>query len=178
VARQARALVGSAAFLVIAPGLVAGLTPWWLSHWRLETPFFGAPIFQLAGGLLILLGVIGLLDSFLRFALQGLGTPAPSFPTQRLVVSGLYRHVRNPMYVAVVSLILGQGLALGSATLLEYGALVWLLCHLFVLTYEEPTLRTSFGGEYDDFSAHVPRWIPRVTPWRGAMAKRAGESGA
>jgi protein-S-isoprenylcysteine O-methyltransferase Ste14 len=153
---------------VIAPGFVAGLVPWWISQWRLEAPFFAMPLFRFAGGILILLGIGGLLDSFLRFAVQGLGTPAPVFPTRHLVVTGLYRFVRNPMYVAVVSAILGQGLLLGNSRVLEYGALVWLLFHLFVLLYEEPVLRSSFGSEYRAFCAEVPRWIPRFTPWTSA----------
>lgn len=162
--RKALAIFGSAVFLVIAPGFVAGLMPWWISRWRLETPFFGMPLFRFAGGMLIALGTIGLLDSFVRFAVQGVGTPAPVFPTRHLVVTGLYRYVRNPMYVAVVSTILGQGLILGNAMLLEYGGLIWLLFHLFVLGYEEPILRARFGSEYGLFRAEVPRWIPRLTP--------------
>ena len=165
--RRVLAIVGSAVFLVIAPGFVAGLAPWWISGWRLEPPFFGMPLFRFAGGMLVALGVIGLLDSFGRFAVQGLGTPAPVFPPRHLVVTGLYRYVRNPMYVAVVSTILGQGLILGNVRLLEYGGSVWLLFHLWVLVYEEPTLRASFGSEYKLFCTEVPRWIPRFTPWRG-----------
>ena len=72
------------------------------------------------------------------------------------------------MYVGVVSTILGQGLILGNITLLEYGGLVWLLFHVFVLIYEEPTLRASFGSEYKSFCAEVPRWIPHFTPWRSS----------
>jgi protein-S-isoprenylcysteine O-methyltransferase Ste14 len=168
--RKVWAIVGSALFFVIAPGFIAGLAPWWISRWRLNAPFFAMPLFRLAGGILIALGLATLLDSFARFALQGLGTPAPLFPTRHLIVTGLYRYVRNPMYVAVLSLVFGQGLLLGNATLLEYGVLVWLLFHLFVLVYEEPTLRASFGSEYTCFCAHVPRWIPRFTPWRGRPA--------
>ncbi len=163
--RKVLAIIGSAVFLVIAPGFVAGLMPWWISHWRVEAPFFGLPLFRVVGGLLIMLGAIGLLDSFARFALRGVGTPAPVFPTRHLVVSGLYRYVRNPMYIAVVITILGQGLILGNVTLLEYGGLVWVLFHMFVLVYEEPTLKASFGSEYKHFCAGVPRWIPRFTPW-------------
>ena len=168
--RKVLAIVGSAVFLVIAPGFVAGLVPWWISHWHIQAPLFGFPPLRFAGGALIALGVIGLLDSFVRFAVQGVGTPAPVFPTRHLVVSGLYRYVRNPMYVAVVSAIFGQGLLLENAMLLEYGGLVWLLFHLFVLLYEEPTLRASFGAEYKVFSTEVPRWIPRLTPWRNRVA--------
>lgn len=164
--RKVLAIVGSAVFLVIAPGFVAGLVPWWISHWRIEAPFPGMPPFRFAGGILVALGVAGLLDSFVRFALQGVGTPAPVFPTRHLVVTGLYRYVRNPMYVAVVSTILGQGLIFGNVTLMEYGGLAWLLFHAFVLIYEEPTLRATFGAEYQSFCAEVPRWIPRLTPWK------------
>jgi protein-S-isoprenylcysteine O-methyltransferase Ste14 len=164
--RKGLAIVGSAVFLVLAPGCVAGLAPWWISRWRIEAPFFGMLPFRFAGGMLIALGAVGLLDSFIRFAVQGVGTPAPVFPTRHLVVTGLYRYVRNPMYVAVVSTIAGQALMLGNVTLLEYGGLVWLLFHLFVLVYEEPALRASFGSEYKLFCVEVPRWIPRFTPWR------------
>jgi protein-S-isoprenylcysteine O-methyltransferase Ste14 len=159
--RKALAIVGSAIFLVIAPGFVAGLAPWWISRWRVEPPFFGIPIFRLMGGMLLILGTVGLLDSFARFAWQGVGTPAPVFPTRRLVVSGLYRYVRNPMYLAVIATVLGQGLMLGNVRLLAYGGLVWLLFHLFVLVYEEPTLRANFGSEYQSYCARIPRWIPR-----------------
>ena len=114
-----------AVFLVIAPGFVAGLAPWWISHWELGPPLFRVFVFRFAGAVLITLGVIGLLDLFTRFAVQGVGTPAPVFPTRHLVVSGLYRYVRNPMYLAVVSTIFGQALLLGNVALLEYGGLVW-----------------------------------------------------
>ena len=165
--RRLAAIVGSAVFLVVAPGFVAGLVPRWISGWQLRTPFLGMRLFRSAGGILLALGVAGLLDSFVRFAVQGLGTPAPVFPTRHLVVTGLYRYVRNPMYVAVVSAILGQGLLLGDVALLEYGVVVWLLFHLFVLLYEEPTLRKSFGPEYEAFCSAVPRWIPRFSAWSG-----------
>ena len=102
-------------------------------------------------------------------AVQGVGTPAPVFPPRHLVVTGLYRYVRNPMYIAVVSTIFGQGLVFGNVALLEYGGLVWLLFHLWVLGYEEPTLTVRFGSEYEVFCAAVPRWIPRFTPWRSHL---------
>jgi protein-S-isoprenylcysteine O-methyltransferase Ste14 len=160
------AILGSAIFLVIAPGTVAGYVPWRICHWQIAAPLLGISAFRLVGLLLIAAGLPVLLDSFGRFALQGLGTPAPVFPTRRLVVSGLYRYVRNPMYVAVASLIFGQGLLCGSVRVLEYGAAVWVGFHLFVLIYEEPTLRHSYGPEYAEFCAHVPRWIPHLRPWQ------------
>ena len=120
---------------------------------------------QIFGAALIAAGAAVVLDSFARFALQGLGTPAPVFPTRRLIITGFYRYVRNPMYVAVVAIILGQGLLFGNVVLLGYGTLGWLVCYLFVVLYEEPTLRASFGPDYERFRAAVPRWIPRMSPW-------------
>jgi protein-S-isoprenylcysteine O-methyltransferase Ste14 len=169
---RALAAAASALFLVLAPGTVAGYVPWRISRWRVGYPGDGTAFLPLRvlGALLIAAGLGVLLDSFARFALQGVGTPAPPLPTRHLVVSGLYRHVRNPMYVAVAALILGQGAFFGSLGVVEYGALVWVCFHVFVLAYEEPTLRRQFGDEYEAFRAHVPRWLPRLTPWhpRGA----------
>lgn len=165
-ARRAFAILGSAIFLLLAPGTVAGLIPWWISGWHLHAPFLGFAGFRVVGVILIAAGLAVLLESFARFAFQGVGTPAPVFPTMHLVVKGFYRFVRNPMYVAVVSLILGQALLLGSRHILEYAVIAWAVTHFFVLTYEEPTLQRSFGAEYEAFCAHVPRWIPRLTPWR------------
>jgi len=164
--RRILAIVGSVIFLVIAPGIVAGYVPWRICRWRVEAPLLGIASLRLAGVLLIAAGLPVLLDSFARFALQGLGTPAPIFPTRHLVVSGLFRYVRNPMYVAVVSLILGQGLFFGSLRVLEYGIAVWVGFYLFVLIYEEPTLRKSYAHEYEEFCANVPRWIPHFRRWR------------
>ncbi len=164
--RPGWAMVASVAFLVLAPGTVAGLLPWWISRWRMQPPFLGLGASRLVGAVLVAAGAAALLDSFARFALRGRGTPAPVLPTRHLVVTGLYRHVRNPMYVAVVSAIAGQGLLLGDLRVLGYGALVWMVFHAFVLGYEEPTLRRAFGAEYEEFCANVPRWIPRVSGWR------------
>lgn len=159
--RRLPAVIGSAVFLIIAPGFVAGWMPWWISGWRMGPPLAGVQLFRWLGAILMAPGAAGLLDCFARFALQGGGTPAPVAPPQHLVVTGLYRHVRNPMYVAVAALILSQGLLLGSLRLLEYGGLVWLLMHLFVRLYEEPKLEAVFGAEYQAYRAQVPRWIPR-----------------
>jgi protein-S-isoprenylcysteine O-methyltransferase Ste14 len=134
--RRALAILGSAIFLVIAPGVVAGYVPWRICRWEMGAPILGgdpssAPLahslgeaVRVAGVALIVAGLPVLLDSFARFAVKGLGTPALVFPTRHLVVSGLYRCVRNPMYVAVVALIFGQGLLFGSVRVLEYGVAV------------------------------------------------------
>ena len=102
-------------------------------------PLLGFEPVRWLGGALILLGAVILLDSFARFALQGRGTPAPIYPTATLVVSGAYRYVRNPMYLAVMALIAGQGLLIGSLPLLIYALAFGIVTHLFVLAYEEPT---------------------------------------
>ncbi len=163
---RAGAIIGSIIFLFVAPGIVAGLIPWTISQYRMEAPLLGLEPLRWVGVLLLVLGGLLLAETFARFALQGLGTPAPIAPTKTLVVTGSYRFVRNPMYVAVVSLILGQALLFANAVVLGYGLVVWLTVHLFVLGYEEPTLSSSYGAEYDRYRTNVRRWIPRLTPWR------------
>ncbi len=164
--RRTFAILGSAIFFLLAPCVVAGLIPWWISGWRFAAlPPAWMPL-RIFGALLIALGAAVLVDAFARFALQGLGTPAPVFPTKHLVVSGWYRYVRNPIYVAVVAVILGQGLLLWNFGLIAYGAAIWLAFHVFVLLYEEPVLRSTFAVEYEEFCRRVPRWIPRRTAWR------------
>jgi len=158
------AAIGSAIFFLVAPCIVAGLVPWWISHWRLEAPSPGYRPVGILGAVIATAGLLLLLDSFVRFAVEGLGTPAPIAPTRHLVIRGAYRFVRNPMYVGVLALIFGQALLFASLALAVYGLLVWLAVHLFVVFYEEPTLRGTFGAEYDAFTAEVPRWIPRLRP--------------
>lgn len=114
---------------------------------------------------MIVAGLVSLLDSFCRFALVGLGTPAPVAPPRFLVVSGQYRHVRNPMYVAVLVIVIGQAMVLGSGVLVPYAGVLWLIFHSFVVLYEEPVLGSRFGASYDVYRQNVPRWLPRVRPW-------------
>ena len=162
------AAIGSAVFFVIAPVLISGLVPWWMSGWRMQEPFFALAPLRALGALLVAIGIPVVLEAFGRFVLEGHGTPAPVLPTRHLVVRGTYRHVRNPIYLAVVSIILGQGLILGNAALLVYGAVLWLGFHVFVRAYEEPTLRMTFAAEYATYCANVPRWVPRLAPWKGS----------
>jgi protein-S-isoprenylcysteine O-methyltransferase Ste14 len=157
--------MGTLLFLVVAPGTVAGLVPWLLSRWRMSEPFLGFVNLRWAGAALIVVGIPPLIDSFRRFAQEGLGTPAPLYPTNRLIVSGLYRYVRNPMYLGVAAVIFGQALLLASVALLIWGAIVCLGFILFVRLYEEPTLRRSYGVQFATYCASVPRWLPRLTPW-------------
>ncbi|AKU15671.1 methyltransferase family protein [Luteipulveratus mongoliensis] len=160
--RRPAAVVGSAAFFVLAPGTVAGLVPWTITRWSLG----GTWITQLAGGVLIVLGLVPLVSAFVMFVRAG-GTPAPVAPTERLVVSGFNRFVRNPMYVGVVAIILGQAVLSASVGAVVWAVVVWAATELFVRTYEEPTLTATFGAGYDAYRRHVRRWLPRLTPWRG-----------
>jgi protein-S-isoprenylcysteine O-methyltransferase Ste14 len=156
------AALGSALFFLVAPGTVAGFIPWLITHWRIAPGT--SPIATFAGAVLLLPFAAMLIECFARFVRHG-GTPAPVMPTEHLVVTGLYRRVRNPMYVAVTGLILAQALLFGSAALLGYGLVIWLAFHLFVLGYEEPTLQRTYGGEYETYCKAVPRWLPRLRPW-------------
>jgi protein-S-isoprenylcysteine O-methyltransferase Ste14 len=161
---SARAVVGTVVFAVVVPGTAIGLVPWLLTGWQLAPPFLGNAASRALGIGLILVAAPIFLDFLARFALEGRGTPAPIAPTERLVVGGPFRYVRNPGYVCVVAIVVGQALLFGSAALLAYAALLAAGFHLFVLLYEEPTLRRSFGAEYEDYCRRVPRWIPRLRP--------------
>lgn len=158
------AALGSAVFLVLAPGTTGGLVPFLLTGWVTHDP--PAIVFAL-GALLVAAGAAVLLHAFARFVMEGAGTPAPIVPTERLVVGGLYRHVRNPMYLAVTATIVGQALALGQYWLLVYATLFLATTIAFVTLYEEPTLRRQFGAQYDAYRSAVPGWWPRLHPWRG-----------
>lgn len=163
---RARAAIGSLVFLVVAPGVVAGLGPWLLTGWNLEDPLPHWLPLRVAGAAALGAGLVVLLDAFARFVREGLGTPAPVAPTDELVVGGPYRYVRNPMYLAVGAMIIGQSLLLGQLILLPYAVLFGLAVWAFVRWYEEPTLSRQFGTEYDSYRRAVPAWWPRRTPWR------------
>ena len=167
-AERARAIAGSAAFLIAAPGVAAGLVPWLITGWVIEERLPGA--IRLAGAVLVAIAALALLYAFAEFALEGLGTPAPIAPTRHLVVGGVYRFVRNPMYVAVLSIIAGQALIWGSATLVIYGASLGTAFALFVRLYEEPTMRATYGAEYERYRAAVPGWIRGCGPGAAVSA--------
>lgn len=154
-----RAATGGAGFVFFGgPTIVAGVIPWFLTHWKADDQPLAL---RLLGGALLAMGALLVLETTARFALQGRGTPAPWAPPQRFVVRGSYRLVRNPMYVGVLALILGQAFLLGREILFAWAAVAWLFFHLFVLFEEEPGLRRRFGGDYDEYSRRVGRWLPR-----------------
>ena len=166
---RSRAALGSALFFVAAPGVAAGLLPWWLTGYRMAPgPGWLVGLRVGAGALLLGAGLVVLVRAFVRFVSEGRGTPAPIAPPDVLVVGGDYRYVRNPMYVAVVACILGQAVVLGSLALLGYAVTVWLAMAAFVRWYEEPTLLARYGWRYEEYRSAVPAWIPRASPWQPA----------
>ena len=147
-------------FTVLVPGTVAVYVPLWIAGDRLA----GAPrpgVLAGVGWLLLVVGA-GIYGWCLwDFATFGRGTPAPIDAPRHLVVRGLYRWVRNPMYVGVLSVVLGWAALLGAPSLVVYAIAVASLFQLFVVLYEEPALRRLFGKEYERYRAEVPRWLPR-----------------
>lgn len=158
--RRTHAAVGSAVFFVLAPGTMAGLIPWLITRWQSDSP----PAHQVAGVVVILLGLVPLVAAFAAFTRAG-GTPSPTAPTEQLVVSGFNRYVRNPMYIGVLLTILGQALLFGDLALLWYGVAFWLVTAAFVRFYEEPTLSEQYGAEYDTYRHAVRAWLPRLHAW-------------
>ncbi|MDQ0822994.1 protein-S-isoprenylcysteine O-methyltransferase Ste14 [Arthrobacter sp. V4I6] len=160
-----RAAIGTAAFAV-APATVAGVVPWLLTRWEVEAPVPGGIPAQISGALLIGAGAAVIANSFVHFAAEGIGTPAPFAPPRQLVVGGLYRYVRNPMYVSIAAAIAGQGLLLGQPKLFVALGIGAVPVVAFVRLYEEPALTRKFGAVYEEYRRNVPRWLPRLTPWR------------
>ena len=174
--RRPAAAAGSALFFAIAPGAVAGLVPWWLTGWRVRgAPAHWTPA-RIAGLIMLTAGTIVLIHAFARFPAEGRGTPAPAAPTERLVTGGLYRYVRNPMYLAVVAAITGQALALSQPILLGYAAAVWVTVASFARWYEEPALARQFGAQYESYRRAVPAWMPRIRPRLAVRGRRKGSS--
>ena len=162
--RRPSAAAGSALFFAVAPGVVAGVIPWALTGWETESEWW--PPVRVLGAVLIVAGGAVLVSAFARFVREGLGTPAPIAPTEHLVVGGLYRYVRNVMYIAVTSAILGQALWLGSGALLVWAAVAWASMAAFVKLYEEPTLADRYGAQYEEYRRTVPAWWPRFSAGR------------
>ncbi|QAY74212.1 isoprenylcysteine carboxylmethyltransferase family protein [Agromyces protaetiae] len=164
-AAAARAWIGTIAFLFLAPGVMAGVIPWLITGWRDHDWGTATWVVAAVSWLVIAAGIAVLLVAFALFARQR-GTPAPVAPTETLVVTGVYLYVRNPMYLAVLAIILGQALLFGSPALLLYAALFLAAVVAFVKGYEEPTLTRTYGEQYLEYRHNVPGWWPRLTRWR------------
>ena len=149
-------LIRTVIFTVLAPGTVTIYVPYRL----LPGGDFDLGAGRYAGIPLIAFGAAVYLWCAWNFAWVGLGTPAPIDPPKKLVARGLYRYVRNPMYVGVLSILLGESLFFESLRVLGFALFALVASHLFVICYEEPTLRRKFGADYEDYCRTVPRWIP------------------
>ena len=164
-----RTYLGTIVFTMVVPGSVVGLVPYLISRWELRPPLFGLGPTRWLGFAIFLIAIPAFADFLARFVREGHGIPAPIAPTRQLVVGGVYRYVRNPAYVAVIAMLVGQALFLGNLAVLEYAFVVAIGFHLFVILYEEPTLKRKFGLHYQAYCQEVPRWIPRlrsaVYPW-------------
>ena len=153
-------LIKTALFTVFVPGVVAGLVPYWivsfapgglaLGPWR----YLGIP--------LMTLGALGYFWCAWNFAVTGRGTPAPIDPPKRLVTRGLHGYVRNPMYLSVGLVLVGEAAWFEASSVLLYAGAFVVAVNLFVLLYEEPVLRKQFGAAYEEYCRAVPRWIPRL----------------
>ena len=161
-----RSVVVSLLFTLFGgPAMVLVLLPWLITRFRL--PLHPQPAQTMAAVLLIAIGLIPLFESIIRFVVEGRGTLMPAVPTERLIVTGLYRYVRNPMYIGVITTLAGEALLFRSRHLLESALIVWSIMHLFVCLYEEPSLTRSWRDAYLSYKSSVPRWFPRMSPWRG-----------
>jgi protein-S-isoprenylcysteine O-methyltransferase Ste14 len=142
---------------------VIGLVPWLITGWRLP-PGWPWPAVAI-GVLMVCAGISGVVAAFVQFVVEGRGTPAPIDAPRELVVRGIYRHVRNPMYVGLWTVLLGEALVFRSIGVLIWALIFAVVAVTFVRLYEEPTLRRRFGAPYENYHRGVPRWRPRLRPW-------------
>ena len=157
---------------IFVPGTITVLVPYWL----LST---GSTSFPVGLSAVRLIGLLVLAFAFMiyvwcawNFTFVGKGTPAPFDPPQKLVVKGPYQFVRNPMYVFVALALIGEAILFGTPVLIIYAGLAVIFCHLWVVYYEEPTLRRKFGESYERYSSRVSRWLPRLPPPEDIMGTR------
>jgi protein-S-isoprenylcysteine O-methyltransferase Ste14 len=162
--RRSTAAIGTAVYFTVAAGTFAVLVPWLVTGWQLHRPLPFWTVAQVVGVALICLGLVPVVHAFVQFARAG-GTPMPLAPTQRLVVTGFHRYVRNPIYLGSLMIFVGEALLFGSRTLLVYALLAWAAAAAFVHWYEEPALSRRFGAEYEAYRRAVPAWRPRLHAW-------------
>jgi len=154
-------------FTILVPGTVALLIPYRLASSPAARGSIPLGSFRFIGVVLLVAGTLIYLWCAWNFAFAGKGTPAPIGSAKELVVSGLYKHVRNPMYVGVLSVVLGQAFWFEAVRLFTYATCGFLFFNAFVFLYEEPTLTRKFGEAYRKYRNDVPRWIPRLSAGRG-----------
>lgn len=159
-------MVTSVAWFGLTGWVGAVLVPWWLTGWRVQQlPWYAGPV-RVVGAVLIVVGLVPPVLVFAEFVRAG-GTPMPGAMTARLVVTGLNRYVRNPIYLGAVTIFVGEAALLWQAVLLEYAVAAWMGVAAFVRWYEEPALVRRFAASYEEYRRAVPAWILRRRPWRG-----------
>jgi protein-S-isoprenylcysteine O-methyltransferase Ste14 len=165
--RRSKAAVGGVVFFLAGPGLEAGVGPYLLTRTGVWDGTDWPPAVRAVGVVLMVAGLATLVTVFVRFVTEGAGTPSPAAPAARLIVGGVYRFVRNPMYVATAAVIVGEALAFAEPVLLPAAALYVATLATFGRLVEEPRLARRFGSPYDAYRRAVPGWRPRLRPWRG-----------
>lgn len=158
-------VINALVFFLLAPVVVSGFVPYFLSGWDYKEAFLSLSFFRLLGFVMLFIGIIFVLQTFTEFVRKSGGTPAPFMPSEKLVLSGLYKYVRNPMYYGVLLVIYGQALLLGSYPVLLYALAVSAVFHFYVVKYEEPQLKEKFGKQYENYCKYVNRWMPHTKPW-------------
>ena len=146
-------------FLLLVPGVLLGLIPFWISN--TDIPLFDTGFLRYLAIPLWTIGAGIMVWCFRDFTIEGHGTPAPTDPPHELIATGLYRYVRNPMYVAGLIALAGWIVWSPSLSMIITALLFFTATHLFVILYEEPTLKRKFGSGYEQYLKSVPRWIPR-----------------
>ncbi|HEU5292505.1 MAG TPA: isoprenylcysteine carboxylmethyltransferase family protein [Cyclobacteriaceae bacterium] len=147
-------------FTILQPGMVAGFIPYWIIRNQLDQILEKQMgIFQFIAVLLFITGFVVTIACILRFAFEGKGTLSPADETKQLVIGGLYRYSRNPMYVGVMLMLIGEALLASSKDLWIYAAIIFGCFHLFILIHEEPRLQRDFGDQYTQYRQKVRRWL-------------------
>lgn len=177
--RRSAAAITSAAWFVVTGGAGAVLVPWWLTGWRVRRPLPCWSVAEVVGIVLIVAGLVVAVPVFVQFV-RARGTPMPGAMTERLVVTGFNRYVRNPIYLAVMTIFVGEALLLGQLSMVVYTIAVWAGATAFVRWYEEPALVARFGADYEAYRRAVPAWRPRRHPWTPSDPehREAGNDGA
>lgn len=147
-------------FTILHPGLVAGLIPFWILGDKVNT-IFVQPLqfYHYSGAIVFVIGLVILLSCIINFAVKGRGTLSPIDPTKHLVITGLYRFSRNPMYVGVTMILIGEAIFFQSNYLLIYLLFIYIAFNIFIMLHEEPRLKKDFGEEYNRYCQKVRRWI-------------------
>ena len=167
--------LGTFLFFLAAPGVMAGLVPWLVTGW--DGSPTGLDVLDVVGAVVALVGLVMVVACFVRFVREGRGTPAPVAPTEELVVGGLYRYLRNPMYVGVGLVIAGQCLAFRSLPLVVWLGLFTVSVTFFVVAYEQPTLAERYGASYARYRRDVPAVLPRIRGQRTRATRPSSQTG-